>query len=230
LHIVPIINKARRGEANPGIVDTRRTKIAEQADLHIALRPGTDVVLAWAMAADLERQGGFDREFIARHVDGFEDYMALARRYSLADAARICGVDERLVREFAEWYRTMNPAVITVGNGLERNRNGGSGIRAIFAPPALAGKFGVPGGGLINGAGFAFRRRPRAWRGPTSCRPARACSTSSTSAVTSPTRRWRRRSRRCSSTTTTPSSCIPTRTACAAASSARTSSWSAPTS
>jgi len=37
--------------------------------------------------------------------------------------------------------------VITVGNGLERNRNGGSGIRAVFALPALAGKFGVPGGG-----------------------------------------------------------------------------------
>src|SRR2546428_2070791 len=86
--------------------------------------------------------------------------MALARRYSLADAARICGVDERLVREFAEWYRTMNPAVITVGNGLERNRNGGSGIRAVFALPALAGKFGVPGGGLINGAGFAFPKTP----------------------------------------------------------------------
>jgi anaerobic selenocysteine-containing dehydrogenase len=160
LHVVPIINRARRAGAKLVIVDTRRTKIAEQADLHIALRPGTDVILAWAMAADLERQGGLDREFIARHVDGFEDYMALARRYTLADAARICGVEERLVQQFAEWYRTISPAVITVGNGLERNKNGGSGIRAVFALPALAGKFGVPGGGLINGAGFAFPKTP----------------------------------------------------------------------
>src|SRR3989442_2087338 len=156
----PNTTGARRGGAKLDIADTRRTKIAEQADLHIALRPGTEVVLAWAMSADLERQGGFDREFIARHVDGFEDYMALARRYSLADAARICGVNERCVRESAEWYGTMNRAVITVGNGLERNRNGGSGIRAVFALPALAGKFGVPGGGLINGAGFAFPKTP----------------------------------------------------------------------
>jgi anaerobic selenocysteine-containing dehydrogenase len=160
LHVVPIINRARRAGAKLVIVDTRRTKIAEQADLHLAIRPGTDVILAWAMAADLERQGGLDREFIARHVDGFEDYMALARRYTLADAARICGVEERLVQQFAEWYRTINPAVITVGNGLERNKNGGSGIRAVFALPALAGKFGVPGGGLINGAGFAFPKTP----------------------------------------------------------------------
>jgi anaerobic selenocysteine-containing dehydrogenase len=160
LHIVPIINRARRNGAKLVIVDTRRTKIAEQADLHIALRPGTDVILAWAIAADLERQGALDREFIARHVEGFEEYMALARRYTLADAARICGVDERQVQQLAEWYRTISPAVITVGNGLERNKNGGSGIRAVFALPALAGKFGVPGGGLINGAGFAFPKTP----------------------------------------------------------------------
>src|SRR5262252_5491280 len=160
LHVVPIINRARRAGAKLVIVDTRRTKIAEQADLHIALRPGTDVVFAWAIAADLERRGALDREFIARHVEGFEDYMALARRYSVTDAARICGVDERLVQQFADWYRTISPAVITVGNGLERNKNGGSGIRAVFALPALAGKFGVPGGGLINGAGFAFPKTP----------------------------------------------------------------------
>jgi anaerobic selenocysteine-containing dehydrogenase len=160
LHFVPIINRARRAGGKLVIVDPRRTKIAEQADLHVALRPGTDVVLAWALAAELERQGSLDREFIERHVQGFEEYMTLARRYSLDEAARICGVDEGVVRQLADWYRTLSPAVITVGNGLERNKNGGSGIRAIFALPALAGKFGVPGGGLINGASFAFPKTP----------------------------------------------------------------------
>ena len=161
LHFVPIINRARRAGAKLVIVDTRRTKIAEQADLHIALRPGTDVVLAWAVAAELERQGALDRAFIERHVQGFDEYMALARRFTLADAARICGVEERDVRQLADWYRTLSPAVITVGNGLERNRNGGSGIRAVFALPALAGKFGVVGGGLINGASYAFPKTPQ---------------------------------------------------------------------
>src|SRR4029453_6494545 len=111
---------------------------SEQADLHIALRPGTDVILAWAIAADLERRGGLDREFIARHVAGFEDYMAQARGYTVADAARICGVDESLGRQLTEGYQTLAPAVITVGNGLERNRNGGRGIPPSFALPALA--------------------------------------------------------------------------------------------
>ena len=86
--------------------------------------------------------------------------MAGARRYSVAEAARICQVPEAQIRQLAEWYHTLSPASISVGNGLERNQNGGSGIRAIFALPALAGKFGVPGGGLVNGAGFVFPKTP----------------------------------------------------------------------
>jgi anaerobic selenocysteine-containing dehydrogenase len=160
LHLVPIINGVRRAGGKLIIVDPKRTKIAAQADLHIALRPGTDVVLAWAVAAELERAGGLDREFIARHVEGFEPWMERARRYSRAEAAAICGVPESDIQRFAEWFRTMSPVAISVGNGLERNQNGGAGVRAAFALPALAGKLGVRGGGLINGAGFAFPKTP----------------------------------------------------------------------
>src|SRR6266446_7459277 len=160
LHPTPIINAARRDGARVVVVDPKRIKIAEHADLHIALKPGTDVVLAWALAAELERRGALDRAFIERHVEGFEEFMAGARRYSVADAARICDVPEAQIRQLAEWYHTLSPAAISVGNGLERNQNGGSGIRAIFALPALDGKFGVPGGGLVNGAGFVFPKTP----------------------------------------------------------------------
>src|SRR5437763_2646258 len=66
LHLMPIINEARRAGAKLVVVDPRRTKIAELADRHLALRPGTDLVLAWALAAELERRGGLDRDFIAR--------------------------------------------------------------------------------------------------------------------------------------------------------------------
>jgi anaerobic selenocysteine-containing dehydrogenase len=160
LHFVPVINRARRAGGKLVVVDPKRTKIAEQADLHLALRPGTDVVLAWAVTSELERAGALDREFIARHVEGFEAYMARARRYPADVAARICGVPEADIRRFAEWYATASPAAISVGNGLERNQNGGSGIRAVFALPALAGKLGVRGGGLVNGAGYAFPKTP----------------------------------------------------------------------
>jgi anaerobic selenocysteine-containing dehydrogenase len=157
---MPHLNKARKAGAKLVVIDPRRTKIAEQADVHLRPRPGTDVVLAWAIAAELERQGGLDRDFIARHVEGFETFMAQARRYPPPEAARICGVPEGEIRQLAAWYQALSPAAISVGNGLERNQNGGSGIRAVFALPALAGKWGVVGGGLVNGAGHAFPKTP----------------------------------------------------------------------
>jgi anaerobic selenocysteine-containing dehydrogenase len=166
LHLTPIVSRVRKAGGKLVVVDPRRIKIAEQADLHLMVRPGTDVVLAWAVAAELERRGALDRAFIERWVEGFDEFMALARPWTLKRAAATCGVDEADIARFAEWYATLSPASISVGNGLERNQNGGSGIRAVFALPALAGKFAVAGGGLVNGAGFVFPKTPQKLQRP----------------------------------------------------------------
>jgi anaerobic selenocysteine-containing dehydrogenase len=93
-------------------------------------------------------------------VEGYEEFMALARPWTLARAARECGLVETAIGQLAEWFRAISPAAVAVGNGLERNQNGGSGVRAVFALPALAGKLGVTGGGLVNAARAAFPRTP----------------------------------------------------------------------
>jgi len=117
-------------------------------------------VLAWAIAVELERLGGLDHAFIGKHVLGFAAFMEAARAYPPERAATICGVPLEDLRTLARWYRDTSPAVIAWGNGLERNQNGGSGLRAIAALPALAGKFGVAGGGLVGGASRAFPKTP----------------------------------------------------------------------
>src|ERR1700736_568894 len=156
LHLMRQINAAKRNGAKLVVIDPRRVKVAEQAHLHLPVRPGTDVVLAWAMAVELERRAGLDRRFIEGNVLGFEAFMKAARAYPPERAAEICGIPVGDIRTFARWYAETSPAVIAWGNGLERNQNGGSGLRAIAALPALAGKFGVAGGGLVGGAGHAF--------------------------------------------------------------------------
>ena len=160
LHLMRQINAAKRNGAKLVVVDPRRVKVAEQAQLHLAVRPGTDVVLAWAIAVELERLGGLDRAFIDQHVLGFDAFMERARAYPPERAAPICGVELEAIRTLARWYQQASPAVIAWGNGLERNQNGGSGLRAIAALPALAGKFGVAGGGLVGGAGHSFPKTP----------------------------------------------------------------------
>ena len=155
LHLVRRIRRAKRNGGRLAVIDPLRTKIAEQADLHIALLPGTDVLLAWSLAAELERAGAFDAAFIERHVAGFDEFMARAREWPAARAAEACGVPEAQIRTLAAWMAEADPLIVAPGNGLERGRNGGSGIRAAITLPALLGKWGN-GSGVVVSASNAF--------------------------------------------------------------------------
>ncbi len=159
LHLVRVIRRAQRAGGRLVVVDPLRTKIAEQADLHLQLLPGTDVLLAWSVAAELERSGSLDTAFIAANVLGAEEFMARARQWPAARAARVCGLEESQILTFARWLAEADPLILTPGNGLERGRNGGSGIRAAIALPALLGKLGK-GSGIVLGASNAFPKTP----------------------------------------------------------------------
>jgi len=159
LHLVRSIRHAKRAGGKLVVVDPLRTKIAEQADLHLQLLPGTDILLAWCVAAELERLGSLDAPFIAAHVLGAEDFMARAREWPAARAAAACGLPESQILTFAHWLAEAEPLVLAPGNGLERGRNGGSGIRAAIALPALLGKLGK-GSGIVLSASNAFPKTP----------------------------------------------------------------------
>ncbi|HEY0520394.1 MAG TPA: molybdopterin-dependent oxidoreductase, partial [Ilumatobacteraceae bacterium] len=149
-HLAPVIEGRRRAGARVVVVDPRRTPIAARADLHLAVRPGTDGVLAMAVAGLLQRNGHLDRDFIDRWVDGADQYLAACEEWTIARAAETCDVAAVDIERFAEMYGTIRPAMLRVGWGQERNRNGGSASRAVFALPALAGHFGTPGSGVFN--------------------------------------------------------------------------------
>ena len=149
-HLSPVIEERRRAGATVVVIDPRRTPIADRADLHLAVRPGTDGVLAMAVAAQLRRNGQLDRAFIEQWVDGAEEYLAACEEWTVARAAEVCGLNAADIERFAELYGTVRPAMLRVGWGQERNRNGGSASRAVFALPALAGQFGMPGSGVFN--------------------------------------------------------------------------------
>jgi anaerobic selenocysteine-containing dehydrogenase len=159
LHLVRSVRKAKRAGGRLVVIDPLRTKIAEQADLHLQLLPGTDVLLAWSLAAELERSGSFDASFIAANILGAEEFMALAREWPASRAAAACGLAESQILTLARWLVEADPLVLAPGNGLERGRNGGSGIRAAIALPALLGKLGK-GSGIILSASNAFPKTP----------------------------------------------------------------------
>jgi len=148
IHLVPHIRAAQRAGAFIAVIDPRRTPLARSADLHLQPLPGTDVVLALAMIGELVRRGAADHAFLSSHARGYEELARAAAAYPLARASEISGVPAADIARLVDGYASSSPALIRCGWGVERNRNGGNAVRAIFALPAVAGKFGVRGGGL----------------------------------------------------------------------------------
>ena len=147
IHLVPFLKRAREGGTRLVVVDPRRTKLAKQADLHLPLLPGTDLPLALALVRWLFENGAADQAFLARHASGAEGLRERAAPWTLERAAETCGLARDDLEAFARLYADSCPAVIRCGWGLERNRNAGSAVAAVLALPAVAGKFGVRGGG-----------------------------------------------------------------------------------
>lgn len=147
IHLVPVVQRAKARGTKLVVVDPRCTPLAKQADLHLAVRPGTDMPVALAIAQWLFANDRADRRFLAEHCSEVEAFEAACAPWPLARAADVAGVPEAELAAFARLYADSSPAVIRCGWGPERNRNGGGGIAAILALPAVAGKFGVRGGG-----------------------------------------------------------------------------------
>ena len=156
IHLVPYILEAKKRGAALVVVDPRRTPLAAQADLHLAVKPGTDLPLALAVLHRLFTEGGADQAFLAEHTTGAHELAQRAARWTTEAAAEVCDVPAADIREFARLYAELSPAVIRCGWGQERNRNGGSATAAILALPAVGGKFGVRGGGYMASNSFPF--------------------------------------------------------------------------
>ena len=149
-HLLPLLNVAQREHgARLIVVDPRRTGVAKRADHWVAVRPGTDVVLAYAIARELEAHDWIDRAFVDQYVDGVEPFLDAARVWTLERAAEICGVDPHEIASIAHDLASIRPAMVRPGWGLERTRNGGSACAAVMALPALVGQFGVLGSGIL---------------------------------------------------------------------------------
>jgi anaerobic selenocysteine-containing dehydrogenase len=147
IHIIPYLREAQKRGAKLVVVDPRTTPLARLADLHLRVKPGTDLPVALSIHRYLFEKGHADQAFLAAHTRNAQRLRERASTWTLDCAAAEAGVESADIERLAEWYATTSPAVIKCGWGQERNRNGGCSSMAILALPAVAGKFGVRGGG-----------------------------------------------------------------------------------
>jgi anaerobic selenocysteine-containing dehydrogenase len=160
IHLIPYVRDAQKRGARLIVVDPRATPLARSADVHLAVRPGTDVVVALAIHRHLFTSGHADEAFLREHTTGAEKLRARADEWTFGRAAEVAGLDPAALERAAVLYATSSPALVRCGWGVERNRNGGNAAMAILALPAVGGKFGVRGGGysMSNSASWGIGR------------------------------------------------------------------------
>ena len=160
IHLMPFLKQARDNGAYVVVIDPRATGVARQADLHLAVRPGTDLPLALSIHRYLFEEGHADQAFLDAHANGAAALREKAREWTFERAAEVSGVSADQIRALAQRYAQTSPALVKCGWGLERNRNGGSAAAAVLALPAVGGKFGSRGGGytMSNSASWGIER------------------------------------------------------------------------
>lgn len=141
------IEKARQNGAKVVVIDPRRTLTADKADLLIRPRPGTDAALALAMARVIIDRGMTDREFIRKHVAGFDEFKA-SLEMTPDKAQEITGIPADAIIELAVAAAGAGRLTVVAGYGLQRYTNGGQTIRSILSIPVITGMLGKPGCGF----------------------------------------------------------------------------------
>ena len=163
IHLIPYVKEAQASGATLVVIDPRTTSLAKKADLHLAVRPGTDLVVALALHRVMFEEGHADLAFLERHTHGADRLRAAAAPWTIERAAREAEIDPAALRQLADLYVSSSPALVRCGWGLERNRNGGNAAAAVLALPAVGGKFGVRGGGYSMSNSLAFGLKSAMW-------------------------------------------------------------------
>ena len=145
------IEAARK--ANPEqkliVVDPRRTDTAEEADLHLAILPGTDVALSHAMLNVMLWEELIDRDYIAAHTEGWETLRETVREYTPEKAATICGVPAADIIQAARWFAA-GPTLSLYCQGLNQSTCGVDKNATLINLHLATGNIGKPGAAPLS--------------------------------------------------------------------------------
>ena len=131
-------------------VDPRPTPTATGADLHLPVRPGSDLALLCSMLGVIEAEGLLDQRFIDIHTSGFEEAIAVAREWAPERAAEVCGVRAELIVEAARRFGGAHAALAMWSMGANQSTVGTLKNRALINLCLATGNLGRPGSGPLS--------------------------------------------------------------------------------
>ncbi|GAA3424317.1 molybdopterin-containing oxidoreductase family protein [Streptosporangium sandarakinum] len=147
-HLWKFIQDARADGAHVVAIDPIRTRTADQADEYLPIRPGTDAALALGLLNVVLAEGAEDRDYLARHTEGWEGFREEILRHPPEVVAEITGLPESDIRALGLRLAHTRPTGIRATMGIQRHAGGGAALRTIAAIPAVTGDWRRPGGGV----------------------------------------------------------------------------------
>jgi len=144
------IRRRQQEGATVTVVDPRRTPTAEQADLHLAVRPGADLPLLSAMLHVLEGEGLLDDAFVDRHTEGAQEALAAAREWTPGRAAEACGLEAEDIVRAARMFGRARRTMALWSMGANQSTVGTLKNRALINLCLATGNIGRPGTGPFS--------------------------------------------------------------------------------
>ncbi len=158
VNVMTHISRARKTRgAKLAVIDPYRTGTAEQADMHLCLRPGTDGALACAVMHVLFKEGFADRNYMARYTKDADRLERHVAGRSPDWAAGITGLTVEEIVAFARLYGATKRAYLRLGYGFTRSRNGAAQMFSASCLPAVTGAWRHKGGGALYGMADVYR-------------------------------------------------------------------------
>jgi ferredoxin-nitrate reductase len=132
------------------VVDPRCTPTAAVADLHLAIRPGTDIDLLHGLAHLLLQRGWADHDFIAAQTEGFEAYCEILSHYPPDWVAQRCGISQTDLEQAATYWQQSASVLSLWSMGLNQSAEGTAKARSLINLHLLTGQIGRPGAGPFS--------------------------------------------------------------------------------
>jgi len=145
------------------VVDPRVTMLAQFADIHLPITPGTDVVLQNALMHVILAEKLEDADYIAANTNGIEALREEVAKYDPTTAAKICGIDEDTIRSVARLYANAGAAMSIWTMGINQSTHGSDGVVGINNLALITGNIGKPGGTSLSITGQCNAMGTREW-------------------------------------------------------------------
>ncbi len=145
------------------VVDPRVTMLAQFADIHLPITPGTDCVLINAMMHVIIKEGLQDQTYIDAHTNGFDELRALVETCDPKSAQHLCGIDEDTIRHVARIYARAPAAMSIWTMGINQSTHGSDGVCNINNLNLITGNIGKPGGTSLSITGQCNAMGTREW-------------------------------------------------------------------